>query len=409
MTFRNFSRVLAFLILASLLGACGEEKTTSTSADASSTTVSIPLFGKGNTTPTAGLPGVTAKAQPGAVATTVMSGKDIYSNLWVDSANIYFVSVAEMGSDGFPVLGLYKVSKTAEKAAPELVMKGVANSNSVSVPLLGDEDNLYFVQNQVDVVKLSKKSGALTTLYKGDLSNTDKAPARLVQDADNLYWLSLYETAVYKLSKKGGAPVILVPAYSGTSQSAGLGRWSLAVDNSGVYYASGVKGTLERVDKNGGAPTQLLKFDKEEMMPVNIVLDNDSIYWIGTFYSPSSKDISVGGILKLAKSGGTPSEVPLKTTDQFETDPIASQTGRSGGDNLMLLGQTFYWPAHTFHTPIKSEIRRVSTDGGVYYDYTVTEQGPNSSLTADDKNLYWVAGDPTFKLDGGQMIMRTPK
>src|SRR5262249_43133699 len=153
----------------------------------------------------------------------------------------------------------------------------------------------------------------------------------------------------------------LVPANKEVSKSNGLGRRAIAVDNANVYYLSGEKLTLERVDKKGGASVKLMEFDREASMPTSLVMDDSSLYWLGAAIDPNNSDIVIQGIVKLPKGGGNPSGITVKGAKDYEFDPI-----HFDNPDLFLSGANFYWSANSFKYSNKKEIKRVSISGGSY-------------------------------------------
>ncbi len=185
----------------------------------------------------------------GTPPTELATGADLVA---IDATDVYFA-----GQFGEP-------SRVALDGGPvtPLVTDGVG----VTALALGPDD-VYFArrggQGSVGTIHSVPKQGGPMATLASELA----LPSSVSVDATDLFFTTYSGGTVEKLSLDGGARVALF--------SGGLNLQVSALDDENVYFA-GALGSLSRVSKDGGEPTEIA-YDTHFF---DIALDDASVFWV---------------------------------------------------------------------------------------------------------------------------------
>jgi hypothetical protein len=191
------------------------------------------------------------------------------------------------------------------------------------------------------------------------------APQRLATDGKNVYFASVYRGAVMQVPVGGGSVTTLA---SGQVEPMGV-----AVDSTDVYFTDegvNASGAVVKVPIGGGAITTLAA---NLPTPDQIALDDANVYFTTITGTP--------GVMKIAKTGGTPSRLATATSLSLAV----------GGSNVYF-GEG-------------SSVVSVPVGGGQPATLATADVAP-FALAIDSQNLYWttLGGVGTVvkqPLDGG--------
>lgn len=128
-----------------------------------------------------------------------------------------------------------------------------------------------------------------------ELATNQRAPRRLVQDANNLYWAN-DDGAIMTLPKAGGTPREIAKS----AVAGGIDLLAVDADPAGhVYVRAGTVVELFRVPKAGGALAKIAGGDP----PIEGVLVDDRNLYLGR---PDEFEIDGGVLLRAQKDGTNP-------------------------------------------------------------------------------------------------------
>lgn len=203
-------------------------------------------------------------------------------------------------------------------------------------------------------------------------------PTAIVTDSASVFWTDIYDDALLKAPKTGGAPTSLANFGAGTS---------LATDGISVFWSTGVN--IAKIPVAGGITTVLVSGQAD----VNaLAVDNDSVYWLkaGTWNgSTYNKD---GSVMKVAMTGG-------------------ATTVLVAGQNLPVAiavdGSTVYWTNQG--TANDGAVYKMPKTGGAPVQVASAQKLP-CGMAINASVIYWVTNCLWDKTKpGSQTLMKAPK
>lgn len=209
----------------------------------------------------------------------------------------------------------------------------------------------------VGLFKAPKDGGKVTTLME------EPELTAMAVDGSDVYFLAPRAGKLGKVSRNGGAPVIL-------TELQGLIR-GMAIDDTDVFFAEDEG--IHRVPKGGGKEQTVVQTG----IPDYLVADNNAVYW----YSNIS-----GVVQKAPKHGGGASKV--HADDQHTLHTIFVD-----GNDLFI----------SYGAEKAMTIQRLGKSGGKPTP-VVEGQDVASGFAIDGQNIYWSTDDTIFKAPrtGGQ-------
>jgi hypothetical protein len=148
--------------------------------------------------------------------------------------------------------------------------------------------------------------GARKILYTGEVQG-------IVADETDIYFLN--NERIWRMPRAGGKPTLLVNR-ADTLQTIGPAlndesMFSLAIDDTNVYWGERQSGRIRTIPKQGGAIATLAT---RQIGIGDVAVDGDFVYWTQTAQMRMGKEIKPKtAILRIAKRGGTPE--PLVPAD----------------------------------------------------------------------------------------------
>jgi hypothetical protein len=272
----------------------------------------------------------------------------------------------------------------------------------------------------------------------------------LAVDATNVYWLDS-QGSVMKVSKCGGTPTTIATA--GTAYGSSGGGFGLAVDATRAYWADD-PGDLLAVPLAGGTPTTL---DSNAWNVLGLTLSGSDLYWVTpsvvaslpiqggapvTLGTPSAiaqgppvvDDTNIywvgNGVFSMPRAGASVTRLAASgpstglaiddanvywCANSLEHEPIMS-TPKTGGPSVTLAsdqlgangfaadGQNVYWTL-----PVFGAVMKVPIAGGT--PITVASAPSPTAIALDDTSIYWAQfyGTPTTTGNTATVMRLRPK
>ena len=184
----------------------------------------------------------------------------------------------------------------------KVTMPKVVVPNAAASPIVATSTLLYWSdQSAMALMRVPVKGGAVETLY------SEFQPEALAVDEDNAYFSdgsgvyavphtgttvtklssvsSIYTITVYKGTLYLGATpgVYSLPLTGGepTLLSKHGYPYATAIDDTGIYFGDGVRGTVDKLPLTGGEPTDLAT--GLLILPDPIALDAEAVYYISNY------------------------------------------------------------------------------------------------------------------------------
>lgn len=229
----------------------------------------------------------------------------------LDELNVYWIDL--------PPAAIRRVPK--QGGAAVVVQASVDPPGGFAV----DGSNVYWLEANTGIVRAAPKAGGTSTIV------TQGPPTGgsswLAVDATSVVWTTSQPGMVFSTSKQSGGLDVLasaagfegvaldkdhaysfalspgtgpehlmaVPRAGGTAILLGdaVNAFSLALDDTTVYWADGAKGTIVKAPKGGGGPE--VELSSGESYPFEIAIDEAHVYWTTD---------GGGEVVKMAKDGG---------------------------------------------------------------------------------------------------------
>lgn len=213
--------------------------------------------------------------------------------------------------------------------------------------------------------KVELATGAVTILDDGKRMPQSEQGG-LVADDKYLYWNA--GGSILRMAKEGGTAEVVV------SENVGIGI-DMAVDDRSVYWANhgyysagspSVPQPVYCAVKTGGRSEV---FAGEQMVPGDIVIDDQFVYWR-----------SAAGIIKKARSGGTP-------------QTVLATTGNENAAELVINGDDLYF-AFRAEGISRFALKKISKNGGEAV--TIAKTISARPFVIDDANIYFFDEASTF-------------
>lgn len=211
-------------------------------------------------------------AKTGGTPIVLAARQDGRANLAVDDANVYWTdcgTLAHKLEDG----AVFKMSKPG--GAPQVVVSGQHCPSGIAI----DATHVYWHSGGT-IFKADKRGGVLPSVVAQGAFAASGDGVIIVDDA-NVFWVRIESTsrttyrscadersALYRASKNGGAPVRL-------ADWMGLPSGKLVMDAQNIYWANECTGGIWKIAKTGGDPSQVVS----NVVVRNIAVDATQIYW----------------------------------------------------------------------------------------------------------------------------------
>ncbi len=291
---------------------------------------------------------------PGITQKLGTAGK-LVTGFALDATHIYWATCYY--ADGVNALG--KVAKLPKAGGAETIL---AADQSCPRNLVVDAANVYWVNrgpesasNQfIDgaVMRVDKNGGAPSTIASKQFGD-----AALAVDDANVYWTTCgKEIGVYRLSKTGGAPVLIADASCATS---------IAVDTTHVYWISDA---IKKVDKRGGAAQTIVASRGSAL-----TIDGALIYWTRTEATSRTTFASCAdnrsALMKASKDGGAAT--------------LLAQIAGTEPNRLAIDEANIYWA-----NDCANGVMRVPKTGG--NPSAVVQDQTTKNVLVDATSVYWI-------------------
>jgi hypothetical protein len=228
-------------------------------------------------------------------------------------------------------------------------------------------DRLYWAFNQTEIggtdvmlFSVPTTGGLSVAVLSESIARIPPPPVDpyirdLIADATHIYYTT--GEGLFRVSRAGGMPEPLVREITAGGQ--------LAQDAQYVYVASSERGALLRISKLNSELTGLTPAEGLSPAPTALDVDEMRVY----FRDAASR------IRSVPKGGG---KFTTLYTEPGEV-PLATAITRT----LLVRGGHVYFPS-------SRGLTRIDTNGG---GLTVLHESQPSGLAADDRYIYWTAGD----------------
>ena len=164
-----------------------------------------------------------------------------------------------------------------------------------------DDEFMYFLTYSGALYRVRKVGGDAQLVARN-------GSIRFALDEHSAYLTAAHGGTVVKVDKTGGVPTQAVVLVEN-----GHGPWGITVDATTVYFASWAGGFIGAVPKGGG---ELKKLAEDQLVPQEITLDDDYVYWTnngtneltetGNNYENIYNEPPNGSVMKVSKKGGKP-------------------------------------------------------------------------------------------------------
>ena len=256
-------------------------------------------------------------------------------------------------------------------AAPEMIGEAVARQQLRPNWITLDGANMYWLNDgagQGAIVKKPIKGGTPTVLVAGLVQ-----PDSLRTDGSSAYWIAFGEQAgIHKVSLAGGAAADLVIS------AAPVPIRQIALDADFVYWTDGPGGSVLRVSKSGGTPSS---FSAALHGPSSIAIDASGVYVV--------ESGEAGAIVRIPSGGGA-------------AERLAE--GQAEPHSLVLTAQDVFWVnGGAFDTmtqkQLNAAVMRMPKSGGA--PVVVVSADSASALAVDGASVYYAAGDSLMRAPAG--------
>lgn len=210
-----------------------------------------------------------------------------------------------------------------------------------------------------------------------DLATAQEAPGAIAMDAARVYWVA--GDAIMSAPIAGGPPATIVSNAGHPS--------AVAVDGANVYWVD-TGGAVMRVSKGGGSPVTLVPSNAPVGASMGMAVDDADIFWTRGVTKGGS-NLSLGSVLKVAKTGGTPVTIAKNQETPW---------------GIALTKDAVLWTNYAMWAPgTAGAVKKAPKTGGSVV--TIASADHPTSIATDGTNVFWTDwGKGTVMkapLDGG--------
>lgn len=259
----------------------------------------------------------------------------------------------------------------------------LATDSSRVVGLAVDATNVYWLDAQGNVTKVSKCGGTATTLANAGSALSESLGA-FTTDATSAYWVA-GANDLFAVSLSGGTPATL---------ASNMDTLGLTVKGADLYSVS--HSFVLSVSVHGGTPSELA--ESSTYAPGLPAADDTNVYWVGegVFTAPRAG----GTATTLATARDVAAGLAIDEANVYwsdSSDPVSPimRTPKAGGPSVTLashqLGATgFATDGHDVYWTIDETagaVVKVAVDGGSVI--TLASATSPGAIAVDETGVYW--------------------
>lgn len=282
------------------------------------------------------------------------------------------------GSGNAPVGG--SVAPSCAGNGTPLVL---ATDSSRVVGIAVDATNVYWLDAEGNVMKVSKCGGTATTLANAGSARGGSVGA-FTTDATSAYWVA-GANELFAAPLSGGTPVTLAP---------NMDTLGLTVKGANLYSVS--HSFVVTLSVHGGTPSKLA--ESATYAPGLPAADDANVYWVGEgiFTAPrtggtsttlaTARDVATGLALDDANvywCDSSNPDAPIMRTPKAGGRSVALATHQSGATGFATYGQDVYWTIDE----AAGAVVKVAADGGPVT--TLASATSPGAIAVDDTGVYW--------------------
>lgn len=236
----------------------------------------------------------------GGPSTTLASGQAQPWGIAVDGINVYWANFGNGGTTSAAV------EVPVQGGSPTTLESGLWSSHAIAV----DSANVYWTNTPGAIISEPLGGGTPTTISTaGAPYGGSSEPGGLAVDGTQAFWTMIEDGFLLATPVDGGATVTLAPGRQACPQS-------IVVDTTNVYWAAGCAnipgGALLKMPKTGGTPSTLASATVQVFSAGGVATDGTSVYF--TSFDPNyvsscnGMDAGAcdGAVVKVPVGGGNP-------------------------------------------------------------------------------------------------------
>lgn len=238
-----------------------------------------------------------------------------------------------------------------------------------SIPLLAQQ--IYFIDNNFDIAKISPESQKPITVYKND----DHAVSGFSTDRDAKWLYAMLNTEkLFRVRPEGSKMEVLAEFDTDPFGGAVI---SVAFDEANnVFYILGSTTIVRYFPETGELKPWVREADRYHLNPNQIALSDSFVYW-----SSRDDDLVNGVIRRIAKNGTRPETIVPKKYGKFV-------------EGLAIVGENLYWIASPADRDdaFYSVIYNANADGSnpkIFYEPQNESASPANDLVYFQNHLYF--------------------
>ncbi|HEX8794469.1 MAG TPA: hypothetical protein VF765_26170 [Polyangiaceae bacterium] len=286
------------------------------------------------------------------------------------------------GSSSAPVGG--SVAPSCAGNGTPLVL---ATDSSRVIGLAVDASNVYWLDAEGNVMRVSKCGGPATTLANAGAARSDSLGA-FTTDATSAYWVA-GANALFAVPLSGGTPVTLAP---------NMDTLGLTVKGAELYSVS--HSFVVHLSVHGGTPSELAA--SSTYAPGLPAADDANVYWVGegVFSAPraggttttlaTARDVATGLAIDDANVYWCDSSDPvgpIMRTPKAGGPSVTLATHQSGAAGFATDGHDVYWTIEE----AAGAVVKVAVDGGSVT--TLASATSPGAIAVDDTGVYWAESE----------------